>query len=186
MDFQSIEYSVNELGFDREQIMFNSMSGSLYVQREGDYLAMDFPDTLVEEVDHSPLLTEALGLPYLELYESKTKVMVVYKDETQIAALKPDFKMLRKVSKNVSVTAKGNDVDFVSRFFAPFSGIDEDPVTGSAHTVLTPYWSKRLNKLSLVARQISQRGGDLYCEMKGNRVSIKGKSVLCMKGQMEI
>ena len=109
---------------------------------------------------------------------------MVYKNEDEVRNFKPDFEWLNKVDTlGIIVTAKGNDCDFVSRFFVPNSVIGEDPVTGSAHATLIPYWSKELNKTILLAKQISKRGGILYCEDKGERVTIAGKAVLYLKGE---
>ncbi len=107
---------------------------------------MDFPVTMMKEIPFSNSLKGAFGDTYSELYESETKFMAVFENEQAIANLDPDFRALKTVGKNIIVTAKGDNCDFVSRLFAPFSGIDEDPVTGSAHTALIPYWTKRLGK----------------------------------------
>ena len=111
----------------------------------------------------------------------------VFESEDDVLAIKPDFQALKNIGKGwVIVTAEGRTCDFVSRFFAPGSGIDEDPVTGSAHCSLTPYWSKRLGKPVLHAMQISERGGELFCEDKGERISIAGRAVRYLKGEIEI
>jgi PhzF family phenazine biosynthesis protein len=111
--------------------------------------------------------------------------MVVLESEEEVANLSPDFRLLNEVdARGIIVTAPGNKVDFVSRFFAPQAGIDEDPVTGSAHTKTAPYWSQKLNKSTMEARQISKRGGKLTCEMKGDRVEISGQAVTYLKGEI--
>ena len=112
--------------------------------------------------------------------------MLVYSNQGEIESIEPDLSKLNKIdARGVIVTAPGRDVDFVSRFFAPQSGISEDPVTGSAHTSLTPYWSNKLGKTKLSARQISSRGGNLLCEHKGDRVKIGGKAVLYLIGEIQ-
>ncbi|MCB0501357.1 MAG: PhzF family phenazine biosynthesis protein [Bacteroidetes bacterium] len=176
----------NELGYSAKSIHFKTLSGSLFVEQDGDLLSMDFPITYMTAIPYSEKMKAGLGEAYQEIYESQTKFMVVFEHESQIKDLQPDFRILNELGKNVIVTAKGNDCDFVSRFFAPVSGVDEDPVTGSAHTALTPYWAAKLNKLQLEARQVSARGGYLLCEMNKDRVLIKGQAILYMKGEIYI
>ena len=113
--------------------------------------------------------------------------MAVYERVEDVLAIKPDFKLLARLpGGKVIVTAPGTDVDFVSRFFAPGAGVDEDPVTGSAHCTLIPYWAERLGKTKLRARQVSARGGELFCELRGDRVGIGGQAVLYSSGQLHI
>lgn len=176
----------SELGYAEQTIHFETLSGPLYVKKCGNCFSMDFPVTNMKEIPLSESLKEGFVSNYLELYESETKFMAVFENEKAVAALNPDFRILKEAGKNIIATAKGDDCDFVSRFFAPFSGIDEDPVTGSAHTALTPYWSNRLAKEKLEAKQISERGGHLFCEMNGDRVIIKGQAKLYMKGEIYI
>lgn len=173
-----------ELGYSKKRIHFETLSGALYVEKDNDVLAMDFPITYMAVIPFSDKMKLGLGAHYLEIYESDTKFMVVFENESEIKAIAPDFRILNELGKNIIVTAKGDNCDFVSRFFAPVSGIDEDPVTGSAHTALTPYWAAKLNKQKLEARQVSARGGHLFCEMKGDRVIIKGQSKLYLKGEI--
>lgn len=175
-----------ELGYSKKRIHFETLSGPLYVEKDNDVLAMDFPITYMTAIPFSEKMKKGLGAQYLEIYESDTKLMVVFENESEIKALAPDFRILNELGKNIIVTAKGDNCDFVSRFFAPASGIDEDPVTGSAHTALTPYWAAKLNKKKLEARQVSAREGHLFCEMKGDRVIIKGQSKLYLKGEIFI
>jgi predicted PhzF superfamily epimerase YddE/YHI9 len=111
---------------------------------------------------------------------------VVFGSEDEVRSLKPDFALLGTLDQMVIVTGPGRDCDFVSRFFAPTAGVPEDPVTGSAHCTLIPYWAKRLGKTKLFARQVSRRGGELFCELSGERVLIGGKAVLYSRGQIEI
>lgn len=173
------------LGFSGEQIHFETMSGPLYVKRSGDQLEMDFPVTSYKPADDYYSLSEGLGLPPLEVYEAGTKYMAVYEKESEVAGLNPDFNKLKALTKNVIVTAPGDQHDFISRFFAPPAGINEDPVTGSAHTMLTPYWAGRLDKQELSARQISKRGGDIGCVLRGERVILRGNAVLYLTGRIE-
>jgi len=170
------------LGYDGEAITFETRSGDLTVSRRGTGLAMDFPAIRLQACEPPPALIAALGRrPSAVLVADD--YLAVFEDETVIRELSPDYARLRELDRRgVIVTAKGGEVDFVSRFFAPKYGIDEDPVTGSAHCALTPYWSGRLNKSRLSARQLSRRGGDVQCELKGVRVTLAGDAVLFMQG----
>ena len=144
---------------------------------------MNFPSRMPHRVDPPIALIEGINHQPQHILKSRDYVLV-YKNEEEVRSLKPDFEWLNKVDTlGIIVTAKGNDCDFVSRFFVPNSVIGEDPVTGSAHATLIPYWAKELNKTTLFAKQISKRGGILYCEDKGERVTIAGKAVLYLKGE---
>jgi len=172
------------LGYDGECITFKTRSGDLIVTRRGTDLAMDFPAVLPQACESPPALMAALRLPPSEVLVADD-YLVVYKDEAMIRDLSPDYAKLRELDRRgVIVTAQGREVDFVSRFFAPKYGIDEDPVTGSAHCVLTPYWSGRLGRTRLSAKQISRRGGVLHCELHGERVTLVGKAVLFLRGEI--
>ncbi len=174
-----------ELGYDNEEIIFKTLSGLLTVKKENGRLSMNFPAVEPEKAEGPAILFQALGINRTsEVYKSDD-YMVVLDSEAEIADLQPDFRMLNEVdARGIIVTAPGDEVDFVSRFFAPQSGIDEDPVTGSAHTKTTPYWCNKLGKEKLQARQISERGGDLTCIMKGDRVEITGEAVTYLKGEI--
>jgi len=174
------------LKFDKPNIRFNTMSGPLYVKKEHGQLSMDFPVTEMKRVPSNPHISAGLLAEPDELYESQTKFMAVYDSASYVYSMDPDFHHLKLAGKNVIITAKGEDCDFISRFFAPVSGIDEDPVTGSAHTALTPYWSKRLGKTELFAKQVSKRGGELICEISGERVIIRGNTRLYMTGELTL
>lgn len=165
-----------ELNYNKDEIRFSTMSGDLFVKKDGDLLVMDFPATEMQQVDYSKNMEAALGQPYLELHESETKFMAVVEDQAAVLACSPNMQLLAAEKKNTIVTSKGENFDFVSRFFAPASGVDEDPVTGSAHTALAPYWAKQLNKTTLTAKQISKRGGELECIVNGDRVIMKGQA----------
>ncbi|MCK4992313.1 MAG: PhzF family phenazine biosynthesis protein [Bacteroidales bacterium] len=169
-----------------DHICFDSIhSGRLTVKRDGDLLTLDFPADRMEEMVVPELIVTALLTPPLKAFRGKTDFLFVFASESEIETMEPDFGLLAQVGgRGVIVTAPGNDVDFVSRFFAPQSGINEDPVTGSAHTSLTPYWAKVLGKMRLTARQLSSRGGELICEDKGERVEISGHAVTYMKGEL--
>jgi PhzF family phenazine biosynthesis protein len=160
--------------------------GMLTVRRNGDMLTLDFPADTLEEMVVPELIVTALQTPPLKAFKCLTDFMFVFASQSEIENMEPDFGLLTQVGgRGVIVTALGNDVDFVSRFFAPQTGIDEDPVTGSAHTALTPYWSKILGKKELTARQLSARGGDLVCEENGDRVYISGHAVTYMIGEVD-
>ena len=160
-------------------VSFKTASGILHVEKSGDLLSLDFPARPAEKTASSATLTEGLGAAPREVLKSRD-VLAVFDDEAQIQNMKPDFELLAQVSDvlGVIVTAPGKTVDFVSRFFSPKAGIPEDPVTGSAHCTLVPYWAARLGKTILHAHQLSDRGGELFCENKGERVTISGKAVL--------
>ena len=169
-----------------DHICFDSNhSGRLNVKRNGDLLTLDFPVDKMEEMVVPELIVTALMIPPLKAFKGKTDFMFVFASEAEIETMDPDFGLLAQVGgRGIIVTAPGNDVDFVSRFFAPQAGINEDPVTGSAHTSLTPYWSRVLGKKQMTARQLSSRGGELVCEDKGERVEISGHAVTYMKGEI--
>ncbi len=162
------------------QISFMSLnSGELIVTKSGDLLEMDFPQDHIEQAELSNDLLNAMGIRPESVFKGKTDYLMVYSSEKQIQLLEPNLEVLSKLdARGVIVTSKGDEVDFVSRFFAPQIGIDEDPVTGSAHTTLMPYWTKRLNHSVLLARQISERGGVLRCRLEGDRVIIGGQAKL--------
>jgi PhzF family phenazine biosynthesis protein len=176
------------LEYPGDCICFESIhSGRLTVKQNGDLLTLDFPADSMEEMLVPELIVTALQIPPLKAFRGKTDFMFVYASESEIAGMDPDFGLLAQVGgRGVIVTAPGNDVDFVSRFFAPQTGINEDPVTGSAHTSLTPYWSRVLGKKELSARQLSSRGGELLCEHRGERVEISGHAVTYMIGEIII
>ena len=167
---------------NREEVTFTTASGELAVTRHGNRLALDFPARPPRAVDPCSGLIEALGPRPVEIFAARD-YLVVYEDEDTVRSLEPDMRALLDIDLfAVIVTAPGRQVDFVSRFFAPAKGVDEDPVTGSAHCTLIPYWAARLGKSNLVARQVSLRGGDLFCEHRGDRVTIAGEAALFLKG----
>lgn len=174
------------LGFSGDRIIFQSNSGELTVELHDDCYWMNFPSNPPEPIPVPKLIPEAAGM--IPIYTGvNTDLMVLLQDEHAVKSLKPDLIILKKMEvRGVIFTAPGTDVDFVSRFFAPSVGVPEDPVTGSAHTVLTPFWSKRLKKKNLKARQISERGGDLFCIQKENRVEIGGMAVTYLTGSISV
>jgi predicted PhzF superfamily epimerase YddE/YHI9 len=170
----------------RERVEFDTRSGQLTVTRRGERLAMDFPAKPPLPCEPPPGLLEALGGEPLEVLKADY-YLVIYETEAAVRALRPDFAALRAASGiGVIVAAPGERADFVSRFFAPAYGIDEDPVTGSAHSTLIPFYAQRLGKWSLEARQVSARGGELYCELQGDRVLIAGEAVLYLEGTIRL
>jgi PhzF family phenazine biosynthesis protein len=168
------------------KIEFDTKSGQLTVERDGDWLTLDFPSRPPEAVAPCAGLLAALGGNPEEVHASRD-YMVVYNSADEIRALKPNMNGLMDLDRfAVIVTAPGDGgCDFVSRFFAPAHGVPEDPVTGSAHCTLVPYWAARLGKTELLARQVSPRGGDLRCQLTGDRVRMSGKGVLYLTGEIE-
>lgn len=159
--------------------------GTLTVTRHGDWLELDFPADVPAEAKLPIGMVEAMGAEPMECLRGTTDYLLVYEDQAAIEDLNPDFGLLKQIkARGVIVTAQGDAVDFVSRFFAPQSGVDEDPVTGSAHTMLVPYWSERLKKQQLEALQLSARGGQLRCESRGDRVGIAGRAVTYLAGRI--
>lgn len=171
-------------GLDAKRVSFKTKSGVLTVERQSDLLVMDFPARPPQPCHPSANLSGVFGITPVETFEARD-LMLVYENEDQIRNLKPDFAKLDAPNYfAVIVTAPGAGSDFVSRFFAPAAGVDEDPVTGSSHCTLIPYWSKRLGKTELYARQLSERGGELFCTDKGDRVAIGGRAVTYFSGMI--
>jgi PhzF family phenazine biosynthesis protein len=171
-----------------DTIEFSSLrSGLLTVSRVDGLLTLNFPVDVFSKVETPLVLAEALGIEPMETYRGKTDYMVVLPSEKDVQQLTPDLQLLSVLEvRGIIVTAVGDKVDFVSRFFGPRSGINEDPVTGSSHTTLVPYWSKELDKQKLSALQLSARGGQLWCIMLGERVAISGHAVTYLKGEIEV
>ncbi len=166
----------------RETVVFDSRSGPLAVERREGLITLDFPVLPYEAVEPPALLVEGLGRTPTATYKSRD-YLAVFDTEEEIVALRPDMARLAKLdSLGTIATAPGRSSDFVSRFFAPQAGIPEDPVTGSAHSTLTPYWAERLGKTELHALQLSPRGGELFCTARGERVSIAGRAVRYLEG----
>jgi len=175
----------NIMGFDPKEIRFSSLSGILNVSRENDLICLDFPSWKPERLDIYPdELSAMLGHAEIVGVYKYRDILVELMNEEVVKNCQPDFSLMKKHIDKMIITAPGKEVDFVSRFFAPGAGIDEDPVTGSAHSQLIPFWSEKLNKNDLHALQLSKRGGELWCEQKGDRVVMKGKGVFYMKGEI--
>jgi len=173
--------------YEGEEVRLESRSGQLVVECKENWLTLNFPVDLYHVAVPPPALVESLNAAtMLEVYKGKTDYMVVLDTEQEVRDLEYDIIVLSTIpARGIIITAPGDDVDFVSRFFAPQSGIDEDPVTGSAHTTLIPYWAEKLSKTTLTAKQLSKRGGYLKCELVGDRVHIGGQARLYLKGEIE-
>jgi predicted PhzF superfamily epimerase YddE/YHI9 len=175
---------MNKIQPDVAEIKFGSRGGELIVKRDNDLYMMDFPVHSPKECVIPNNLIKALGKDPLEILASNY-YFVVYDSEEVVRGLKPYMTLLKELDRiGVVVTAPGEEVDFVSRFFAPAVGIPEDPVTGSAHCILIPYWANKLGKSKMTAKQVSCRGGDLICENKDDRVVIGGQARLFMEGRI--
>jgi PhzF family phenazine biosynthesis protein len=170
----------------QSSVVFESRSGLLRVFREEDRLTLDFPAQTAVACEVPAAMVQALGATPIACYRAMD-YMAVFETEEQITTIAPDFTLLKALDlRGVIVTAPGRTSDFVSRFFAPNCGVDEDPVTGSSHCTLAPYWAERLGKSSLLARQISKRTGTLRCRVEGQRVFISGRTVAYLEGTIQI
>lgn len=176
----------NTLKPGADTMRFHTRSGVLTVVREGESFTLDFPVLKRERLADDPAVAAALGAAPVEIWDSMD-LMAVFRSEADIRAMAPDMaKVAALNTRGVIVTAPGETCDFVSRFFAPRHGIPEDPVTGSAHCITTPYWSQRLGKTKMTARQISKRGGDLIVEDKGERILITGCAAPYLEGCIRV
>lgn len=172
------------LGYAGESITFETRSGDLHVRRRGARLEMDFPAIPVTPCPTPDTLVQALGAKPSEVLRADV-YLAVFDDEDIVRTMTPDHSLIKQLDlRGLIVTAPGKTVDFVSRFFAPKMGVPEDPVTGSAHCKLVPYWAARLGKTSFAAKQVSKRGGDLLCELLGDRVLISGSAVTVMTSKV--
>lgn len=179
----------NELKIEDAFIPFHSdRSGHLGVEKHGDKLVLDFPAYPVTEIEHSDELAKGVGITPAEVWESQENMVFLRaENEEEVRGLAPDMHALTQIGYDeVIVTAEGDDCDFASRMFAPRIGIPEDPVTGAIHCTLIPYWAGRLGKEKLFARQVSKRGGELFCELAGDRVKIGGNAVTYLKGEIDV
>ena len=175
----------NILGYEKPGIRFSSMSGILQVSREEDLICLDFPSWKPERLDIYPSeLSAIIGHAEIVGVYKYRDMLVELVNEEAVKNCDPDFSLMKKHVDKMIITAPGKKADFVSRFFAPGAGIDEDPVTGSAHSQLIPFWSEKLGKNEMHALQLSKRGGELWCEQRGDRVLMKGKGVFYMKGEI--
>jgi PhzF family phenazine biosynthesis protein len=178
----------NHLGVAQNELLFTSpRSGLLKIRKTGPLLTLDFPTDVIEKINTPADLSNGLGVQPIDVYKGKTDYMAVLATEEEVQRLRPHFGLLSMLkARGIIVTARGNKSDFVSRFFAPQSGINEDPVTGSAHTSLTPYWAGVLGKKEMTAIQLSPRMGHLTCKHAGDRVEISGHAVTYMEGIIEV
>ncbi len=177
------------LATERSSVRFETrFSGALTVSRDGELLAMNFPALAPWPCLSPPAaLIEGLGKTPAGVMQIEDNYFAVYEREDDVRQIRPDFRLFETLHPaGVAITAPGNDADFVSRYFAPSYGIPEDPVTGSTHCSLAPYWAGRLGKTSLHARQVSERGGELWCQVQGDRVILKGHAVLTLRGELLI
>ncbi len=172
--------------FEADVITFASLSGPLSVTRKGELLTLDFPNQLPEVCAAPEALVKGLGMEPLECYRREDYV-AVFDNEQDITGIVPNHHYLEQLDlRGVIVTAPSSEQDFVARFFAPKFGIPEDPVTGSAYTQLMPYWAEKTGKTKLTAKQVSTRGGKLFCELQGDRVLISGKAVKYLQGTIDV
>ena len=176
----------HERGLRGNQACFHSRSGLLAVTRDQDLLTLDFPSRPPAPSIAPEALLRGLGAKPKEVFKARD-YLAVFDHESEVRELKPDFALLKSLNcLGIIATAPGADCDFVSRFFAPGAGVDEDPVTGSAHCTLIPFWAERLGKTRMFARQVSARGGELLCELAGERVKIGGRAVHYLRGEIQI
>ena len=177
----------NHLDYKNDIIFLQSRSGDLRVKRKDEMIVLDFPAGFYQAVAVPTGLANALGKLPIETGQALDYLIAVYDDEDFIKNLKPDFQKLATLPYHaIIVTARSKRYDFVSRMFAPAIGINEDPVTGSAHTILTPYWSHKLAKANMRAKQVSERGGELSCKISGDRVEIGGRAITYMQGELSL
>jgi PhzF family phenazine biosynthesis protein len=175
----------NHMGFEGDRILFESRSGTLFVRRDNGLLQMNFPASPPSETEIPEGLASALGKVPLACFKGGEDLLALFESEEEIRSLVPRFEKLKILPfRGIIVTAPGKEADFVSRFFGPAVGVNEDPVTGSAHTVLIPFWAERLNKEIMVARQVSKRGGVLYCTNQAERVFISGHAITYLNGEI--
>ncbi len=179
---------LNVLHPGQDEVQFQTLSGELTVRRDGERFSLDFPALPLQRRHDPAQIADALGVKPLELWEAD-RAMAVLQDAAAVETLRPDIAAIEKLPfGSVIVTAQGapGDADFVSRYFTPKQGVPEDPVTGSAHCVLTPYWSKRLGKPELFARQVSARGGELWLLDRGDRVTLSGYCTPVIEGRFRV
>jgi PhzF family phenazine biosynthesis protein len=176
----------NHKGFTGDTIKFASRSGELKVKKAGDLLTLDFPTDTLTSIPVTDDMSRWFHKRPEEAYKGKTDYMLVFAHEADIADIQPNLAVIEKLTeaRGVIATAPANTIDFVSRFFGPQSGVPEDPVTGSAHTTLTPYWSKRLGKKDLTTQQLSARKGYLQCQDAGDRIAISGHAKTYLIGRL--
>ena len=177
----------NFINKDKNEVTFMSASGELSVSKNNDLYELNFPKDNLIKIDLEDRVEDSIGVKPVETYIGDINLIAILDSEDAIKELNPDFnKLINLEGQGLIDTAQSNEYDFVSRYFCHKYGINEDPVTGSAHTSLIPYWSERLKSSELVAKQVSDRGGVLYCKNQDTRVLISGKAVLYMKGEIKL
>lgn len=174
----------NYLNSDLSEIHFHTHSGELVAKRNEGFITLDFPIDKATLFSTTPNQVLGLGLKPIEVWKG-TDLMVVLSTQEEVANFNPKYELISEIdARGLVITAPGKEADFVSRWFGPQVGVPEDPVTGSAHCLLTPYWAKKLNKSTLFAQQLSKRGGEIKCELMGDRVSLTGAANLFLSGQI--
>ncbi len=176
------------LNYEFEIIIFETLSGNLIVNTNGDLLEMNFPSRPAIPAKLPDIITQSLSISPIEIYKARD-YLLLYKSEESVLNIELNAAILEQFNMDpggIIITAQGITSDFVSRFFTPGAAVFEDPVTGSSHCTLVPFWAERLNKTKLHARQVSERGGDLYCNLDNNRVLIRGSALKYLQGQIEI
>ena len=175
------------LNYLKDEILFESRSGRLIVKKEDDLIVLDFPSSTFSEIEIPENLKDAFSVRPLKCFSGRDDLMLLFENENDIYKLEPDFqKITKSKTRGIITTTKSEKYDFISRFFAPAVGVNEDPVTGSAHTMLIPFWAEKLGTTQLLARQVSTRGGNLYCKYLGDRVEIGGKAITFLVGEIGI
>ena len=175
------------LYIEESQITFGSKSGELRAFKKDELIYLDFPVDNPKQVEEHPLILKALGIKPKYLFKGRDDFLAIFENEEIIQSIYPNFNVVSELdSRGLIISSVSSNEDFISRCFYPKLGVEEDPVTGSAHTLLTPYWAKVLNKSKLSARQYSLRGGHLECQLKGNRVLLGGGSVRYMEGKIDL
>lgn len=163
---------------EAQQITFHTMSGDLFITREGERITMNFPSYHCKEIAITPLMTEVFGVEPQKAFLDRD-LLLVYEDEAVVRSMQPDFEKMKQLpGTGAGVTASGRDYDCVSRFFAPKLKVNEDPVTGSAHCMIVPYWTEQLGKDTIHAYQASERGGELFCRQSEDRIFLSGSVAL--------
>ena len=177
----------NHLNYEANEIRFDSLSGELKVTRENEQIVLDFPALAATETVIPESVAKAFHIAPKACFKGRDDYMLVFENEQEVLSLQPDFQQLVNAqTRGVICTSKSNKYDFVSRFFAPAVGVNEDPVTGSAHTMLIPYWAEKLGKNELLAKQVSARGGILHCKLAGDRVKIGGNAITFLTGEITV
>ena len=177
----------NFINKDATEFCFNSESGALKVTKKNNKYFLDFPKDVLEPFGDYDLIENIVGIRPIDLYRGRDDILAIYDKEADIHEITPKFNLLADISsRGLIISARSKEYDFISRCFFPGAGVNEDPVTGSAHTTLIPYWAQVLNKPKMLAKQVSQRGGILHCDLIGERVIIGGEAVLFLKGEIDL